>query len=150
MFEFPLFPRGRSVAPHKISKKKFNKKPNLIIHFTLKNTGNTFFSIVYIYKGREFKHLKFLCTMNFPRTNSIVSILGLWCFIFQQLELGGNVRGHLWSYRVRIRPENCFGKPGGQPCLWEKAESVFFILAANSNHLNCVRKLQLNVGIKRL
>ena len=43
----------------KISGKICQKKPNLINDLKLKKTGNTFFSFVYIYKGREFKHLKF-------------------------------------------------------------------------------------------
>ena len=59
IYRFPLFQRGGSVTRHKISVKNLRKKPNLINNFSLKKTGNTFFSFVYIYKGREFKHLKF-------------------------------------------------------------------------------------------
>ena len=36
-----------------------NVSLNSIYDLNLKKTGNTFFSFVYIYKGREFKHLKF-------------------------------------------------------------------------------------------
>ena len=59
IFGFPLFQRGGSVTRPKISVKNLRKKPNLINNLSLKKTGNTFFSFVYVHKGREFKHLKF-------------------------------------------------------------------------------------------
>ena len=59
IFGFPLFQRGGSVTRPKISVKNLRKKPNLINNLSLKKTGNTFFSFVYVQKEQEFKHLKF-------------------------------------------------------------------------------------------
>ena len=48
MFEFPLFPRGRSVTRPKISNKNLTKKPKVINNLILKKTGNTFFPFVFL------------------------------------------------------------------------------------------------------
>ena len=55
----PAFLKRKKCYQAKILDKICQKKPNLIYDLNLKKTGNTFFSFVYIYKGREFKHLKF-------------------------------------------------------------------------------------------